>query len=174
MTSYVFLKEFENENQFNLLLDELQKSINVDDQDPNSIKPNSNIYPFVFDVLIDNIIYKIQFLKYKKVLNKFTFKILYDFYPKIFNIKLIDRFRKIYTPHAEMSYFDGNYLHIYASNYLESIDFLYLILTGTHYFKGMIDTDALEYNLVYDTITFDKNIFFKPKKYIINKIYDLI
>ena len=102
MTSYVFLKEFENENQFNLLLDELQKSINVDDQDPNSIKPNSNIYPFVFDVLIDNIIYKIQFLKYKKVLNKFTFKILYDFYPKIFNIKLIDRFRKIYTKNMKI------------------------------------------------------------------------
>jgi len=174
MTSYVFLKDFENENQFNLLLDELEKSVNVDDKDPESIKPNAIIFPFVFDVIVDNNLYKIQFLKYKKVINKFTFKILYDFTPKVFNIKLIRKFRKIYTPHVEMSYFDGNYLHIYASNYMESIDILYLILTGTHHFKGVIDLDGVEFNLIYDTITFDKSIFTSPKKYIINKIYDLI
>lgn len=173
MSSYIYLKNFENENQFNLLLDELQKSIDIDNKNDVSY-PNSNIYPFIFDVLIDNIVYKVQFLKHKKVIDKYTYKILYDYTPNIANIKSIKKFRKMYTPHNEMSYFDGNYIHVYATNYLESIDFLLLILTGIHHFHGLIDPDGISYESKYNEITFDKNIYNKPKKYIINKIYDLI
>jgi hypothetical protein len=173
MSSYIYLKDFENENQFNLLLDELEKSINVDDKNDVS-GADSNYFPFIFDVLIENNIYKVQFLKHKKVLDKYTFKILYDFNPKMLNLKLLKKYRKLYTPHFEMSYFDGNYIHIYATNYLESIDFLLLTLTGFHHFNGLLDIDGLEYNEKYDEYTFDKNIFNKPKKYIINKIYNLV
>jgi len=173
MSSYVYLKDFERQNQFDLLLDELEKSIDVDDKN-NSSAPNSNIYPFIFDILIDRKVYKVQFLKHKKILDKYTYKILYDYTPNVSNIKSIKNFRKMYTPHNEMSYFDGNYIHIYATNYLESIDFLLLILTGIHHFQGLIDPDGMAYEAKYNYITFDKNIYNNPKKYIINKIYDLI
>lgn len=172
MSSYIYLKDFEQENQFNLLLDELEKSIDIDDKNDVS-GPNSNIYPFIFDILIENKIYKVQFLKHRKVIDKYTYKILYDYTPNIINIKNIKKFRKMYTPHNEMCYFDGNYIHIYATNYLESIDFLLLILTGIHHFYGLIDPDGSSYESKYNQVTFDKNIYNKPKKYIINQIYSL-
>lgn len=173
MTSYIYLKDFEKENQFSLLLDELEKYINIDDKNEASI-PNSELFPFIFDVIINDEMYKVQFLKHKKVIDKYTFKILFDYTPNMNNIKLLKKYRKIYTPHCDMSYFDGNYINIYATNYLESIDFLLIILTGVHHFNGLVDNRGFEYDNKYNDITFDKNIFNNSKKYIINSIYNII
>jgi len=171
MTSHILLKDFENENRFNLLLDEMEKSLNVDDKSVSNL-PNSEEFSFLFDILIDDKVYKVQFLKFTKIINKYTYKILFDFTPTMTNINHIKKYRTIYTPHYNMSYFDGNYIHIYATTYMESIDLLLLLLTGTHHFQGFVDVDAIEYIKKFNKITYDKNIFLNPTKFIINKLYE--
>jgi len=164
--NFILLRDFENSRSFEKLFNDTLKNIPFQ----NNL-PNNKLYPYISDIYIDNVLYKVVFKKFVNIFNKYIYKVLYNYTPNMNNIKDINNYRDILTPHYNMSYFDGNYINIYASNYLESIDFLLLILTKYHHFKGILDIDGYRYKEVKNRITSDKSIYNNDNKYIINQLY---
>lgn len=156
MKNFLFLKSFERKQNLDKTIDDVYDLISSDHQNRfNLAKPNSEIFPFVFNVYDytnEQLLY-CQFLQFTPLINKYTFSISDNFIPVLRNINIFygrnsDTTCEIYNH----TYYDGSKLHVYATTYMEAIDLFLTIVNGKHHFMGFNDYNYALFNEKYKSI----------------------
>lgn len=160
MKNIIFLKSFENKNNFKTLYDQTYEKLDPNSKNNYSLSlPDKNKFSFVFtfyDFEKNKVIY-CKFLNHTPFINKYSYCFTDNYIPTMSNLKIFfSRNDEVVSNIYNYSYYDGSRIHIYATNYLESIDILLTIVNGKHYFKGFNDYNFSIFNEKFNKLNIDK------------------